>query len=305
MDVTDTRRISSENLLELLLLAALWGGSFLLLRVTAPSFGPVFLIEMRVLTGLIVLLPILFFYGKQRELVANWRIIALVSLTNMCLPFCLLAYASLSLGAGMISILNATVPFFAAAIGLLLFGQKVTAAAASGMAVGFTGVVVLMAGDNHAADAGSTLLAFVSGLTASLLYGYSANVINGRLMGISGLTITTGSLFFTVVYLLPIVYWNVPEVLPEGRMWLFVFILGTACTGLPYVLFYRLIMRMGAYQTLTVTYLVPMFSMVYGFFLLAEGVSVVMLAGSLLVLLGVAVTTGRIGVWPMRSHPGK
>ena len=131
MDVANTSGVSTRNLLELLLLASLWGGSFLLLRVTAPSFGLIFLIEMRVLMGLVVLLPILLISGKQKELIANWRIIALVSLTNMCLPFCLLAFASLSLGAGMISILNATVPFFAAAIGLMLFGQKVSMAAAS------------------------------------------------------------------------------------------------------------------------------------------------------------------------------
>ena len=302
MDTAGTSDVSSRNLLELLLLAALWGGSFLLLRVTAPSFGPIFLIAMRVLMGLVVLLPILFIAGKQKELFANWRIIALVSLTNMCLPFCLLAFASLSLGAGVISILNATVPFFAAAIGLMLFEQKVTTAAASGLIVGFSGVVVLMAGDFQSAEAGTTLLAFAAGLTAALFYGYSANVINRRLLGVSGLAITTGSLFFTVVYLLPVLFWSMPDTMPESRMWLFVFILGTACTGLAYVLFYRLIMRIGAYQTLTVTYLVPVFSILYGVILLSEVVTGVMLAGSLLVLLGVAVTTDRIKIAPIKSQ---
>jgi len=302
MDTTSTSDVGLRNLLELLLLAALWGGSFLLLRVTAPSFGPIFLIEMRVLIGLVVLLPILFFYGKQTELFAHWRVIALVSLTNMCLPFCLLAFASLSLGAGVISILNATVPFFAAVLGLMLFGQSITLAAASGLVVGFSGVVVLMAGDVQSAGAGSTLLAFAAGLTAALLYGFSANVINRRLLGVSGLAITTGSLFFTVVYLLPALFWNMPDSMPEGIMWLYVFILGTACTGFAYILFYRLIMRLGAYQTLTVTYLVPVFSIVYGVLLLAENVTGVMLAGSLLVLLGVAVTTGRLNLLPIRSQ---
>ena len=302
MDVANTSGVSTRNLLELLLLASLWGGSFLLLRVTAPSFGPIFLIEMRVLMGLVVLLPILLISGKQKELIANWRTIALVSLTNMCLPFCLLAFASLSLGAGMISILNATVPFFAAAIGLMLFGQKVSMAAASGLIVGFSGVVVLMAGDSQSTGAGTTLLAFAAGLAAALCYGFSTNVINHRLLGVSGLAITTGSLFFTVIYLLPVLFWNLPDTLPGTTMWLYVFILGTACTGLAYVLFYRLIMRMGAYQTLTVTYLVPVFSMLYGFFLLAEVVTGVMLGGSLLVLLGVAVTTGRLKLLPIRSQ---
>ncbi|MBT8145943.1 MAG: DMT family transporter, partial [Gammaproteobacteria bacterium] len=241
--------------------------------------------------------------GKQKELFANWRVIALVSLTNMCLPFCLLAFASLSLGAGMISILNATVPFFAAAIGLMLFGQKVTLVAASGLVVGFSGVVVLMAGDSQSAGSSTALLAFAAGMAAAMCYGFSTNVINRRLLGVSGLAITTGSLFFTLVYLLPVSMWNLPDTLPDGRMWLYVFILGSACTGLAYVVFYRLIMRMGAYQTLTVTYLVPVFSMLYGYFLLAELVTGVMLAGAFLVLLGVAVTTGRLNFLPTRSQP--
>jgi drug/metabolite transporter (DMT)-like permease len=297
MDLANRRGVGSRDLLDLLLLAALWGGSFLLLRLTAPAFGPVFLIEMRVLTGLVVLLPILFYAGKVQELISNWRILALLSLTNMCLPFCLLAFTSLFLGAGTISILNATVPFFAAATGFFLFGQKIKLSAALGLVVGFSGVVVLMAGDTQAAASGTTLIAFAAGLSAAMMYGFSTNIINSRLLGVSGLAITTGCLFFSVLYLFPVVLiWARPDELPGGIMWLYVFILGTACTGLPYIMFYRLIVRIGAYQSLTVTYLVPVFSILYGALLLAEPVTGVMLFGSSLVLLGIAVTTGRLNV---------
>ena len=305
MDAASSSGLSSRNIIELLLLASLWGGSFLLLRVTAPAFGPVFLIEMRVLMGLVVLLPIMLFSGKQKELIANWRTIALVSLTNMCLPFCLLAFASLSLNAGMISILNATVPFFAAVTGIVLFGQRLTVTAFSGLLIGFAGVVVLMAGDTRATGMGTGLLAFAAGLAAAFLYGFSTNIINRSLLGVSGLAITTGSLFCTVVYLLPVLALFPPEAPPAGVMWLYVFILGAACTGLAYVLFYRLIMRMGAYQTLTVTYLVPVFSMLYGAILLAESVTSIMIMGAVLVLLGVAVTTGRLNFLTSRLTGSK
>jgi drug/metabolite transporter (DMT)-like permease len=293
--------LKSSAVLELQLLAALWGGSFLLLRMLAPAFGPFFLIESRVLAGLMVLLPFLVFSPGLKELLAHWRAIALLSLTNMCLPFCLLAFASLYLGAGTVSILNATVPFFAAATGFFLFGERLGIAAVTGLITGFTGVVLLMAGDVGTIAVSDTLVAFGAGLTAAFFYGYSANVINHRLLGVSGLAITTGSLLCTSIYLLPTLIWFRPESMPESRLWLGVLLLGTVCTGLPYLIFYRLIMRIGAYQTLTVTYLVPVFSLFYGMILLAERVTLVMLFGALMVMLGVAITTGRLRLFSPRS----
>jgi len=292
----DITGIGVSSLLELLVLAALWGGSFLLLRVTAPVFGPVFLIGIRVLMGLVVLLPILFFSGAYREFTANWRNIAILSLLNMCLPFCLIAYAAVSLGAGTVSILNATVPFFAAAFGYLLFRDRLSLVAIGGLVIGFSGVLVLMQG-NNGVDSTIGLSAFLAGLLAASCYGFSTHLINRNLAGVSGMAITAGSLVFSSLYLSPILLLTVPEELPGPRIWAEVFILGTFCTGLPYLLFYRLVMRIGAYRTLTVTYLVPVFSIFYGVTLLGETVTAAMAGGSLLVLAGIAVTTGRLQRW--------
>ena len=97
-----------EDYLVLILLSAIWGASFLFLRIASPVFGPFFLIEMRVASALLVLLPVCFVLGKQHEIIANWRPIFLLSICNMTVPFCLLAYATLSIGAGFASIINAT-----------------------------------------------------------------------------------------------------------------------------------------------------------------------------------------------------
>jgi len=304
MSATDSAGMSTRSLLELLLLAALWGGSFLLLRVASPAFGPIFLISARVAMGLTVILPVLLATGRLREFFRHWRIIALVSLTNMCLPFCLLAFASLSLGAGMISILNATVPFFAATSGLLLFGERLPAGAAGGLLLGFAGVVVLVAADGSQLGTGA-MSAFAAGLVAALLYGLSTHLINRYLLGVSGLVITAGSLFFSTIYLSPAILWFWPVTVPGFGMWVNVFILGTACTGLAYVLFYRLITRVGSHRTLIVTYLVPVFSIGYGVVLLSEAVTPVMAIGALLVLLGVAITTSRLQVFPFRRQRAK
>lgn len=287
--------------MELLLLAALWGGAFLLLRITSPVFGPIFLIELRVIIGLLVLLPFIIYSGKYNDLYRNWQTIALVTITNMCVPFCLLAYATLSIGAGLASILNATVPFFSALTGWLMFSRPPGKGALAGLGIGFAGVVVLILADGSGVSIGTSLIAVIAGLTASVLYGFSTNLINNRLMGVSGLAITVGNLFFSSIFLMPLALFSFPDQSPPLNAWLSLLILGTFCTGLAYVLFYRLIMKIGPYQAVTVTYLVPVFSICYGMILLGEQFTLFMVVGSIMVLLGVAVTTGRIALPPRAS----
>ena len=113
-----------EDFLVLILLSAIWGASFLFLRIASPVFGPFFLIEMRVASALLVLLPVCIALGKQHEILSNWRPILLLSICNMTVPFCLLAYATLSIGAGFASIINATVPFFTAILAFTLWQQR-------------------------------------------------------------------------------------------------------------------------------------------------------------------------------------
>lgn len=290
----DGAKISLASLLELFLLAALWGGSFVLLRVASPVFGPILLVELRVFTGLVVMFPFLFIYQHHHELFKHWRTIALISLINMCIPFCLLAFSSLSLGAGLISILNATVPFFAALTGFLAFAQKFSYAAMSGLLIGFMGVVTLVLSGDASLTINGNLLAFLTALLAASLYGLSTNIINQRLMGVSGLAITVGSLFFSTLFLLPFIFTQIPEQTPNGSIWFSVLALGVFCTGLAYILFYRLIMKIGVQQTVTVTYLVPVFSIFYGMVFLGETLTFVMILGCVLVLSGVAITTGRL-----------
>ena len=123
-----------EDYLVLILLSAIWGASFLFLRVSSPVFGPFFLIEMRVASGLLVLLPLCIAMKKHHEIIANWRSLFVLSLCNMTLPFCLLAYATLSIGAGFASILNATVPFFTAILAFTFWQQKLSLTAVIGHA---------------------------------------------------------------------------------------------------------------------------------------------------------------------------
>ena len=281
-----------RNFCELLLLSAIWGSSFLFLRIASPAFGPIFLIEMRVLSGLLVLLPVFFVMRKYQEFKLHWKMILLVSLLNMAIPFCFFAYSALNMGAGLLSIMNATVPIFTAMVGFLYFRQRLSQLGFAGLVVGLLGVAILMS-ESRGESGITSDLAIPAALFASILYGIAINLAAHKLQGVSGITITTGSLFFSSAILLPLAIRSRPEVIPEGVIWLSVLSLGIVCTGFGYVLFYRLIAEIGSQRAITTTYLIPLFSIFWGSLFLGETLSVAMFLGGVTVLLGVALTTGR------------
>jgi len=284
------KRVSLRDISELIFLSAIWGSSFLFLRLTSPVFGPIFLIEMRVLSGLAVLLPLVLFLGKRAEFQKHWKMIATVSLMNMAIPFCFFAFSAVYIGAGLLSIINATVPIFSACVAYIVYKERLSRSSLLGLLIGFLGVVVLMfnPGENFES---SGWLAILSALFACLLYGTAINLIVNNLQGVSGLTITAGGLFVSSLVLLPFALWARPEVLPVGNIWWSVFALGIVCTGFGFVMFYRLIDRIGAGRAIMTTYLIPVFSILWGNIFLGESVTLIMVAGCILVLLGVGLTT--------------
>lgn len=286
--------LTARDFLVLLLLSAIWGSSFLFMRMAVPEFGPFFLIEMRVFSAFVVLFPVCLLRGQLKEIKRNYLPIFVIGLGNMAIPFTLLAYATLSITAGLASILNATVPFFTAIIGFLLFQRRLSLLGVIGLIIGFGGVAVLVADPDVAIFSGSNLLAVSAGLLASFFYGTSINFASHRLAGVSGLPITTGGLFASSLGLAPLAVWQQPEVIPAGWIWLAVITLGVVCTGVAYLLFYKLISRVGPQQAVTVTYLVPLFSIAWGWLFLAEQITPYTLAGCVLVLAGVSLTTGKL-----------
>ena len=284
------KRVSLRDIFELIILSAIWGSSFLFLRLTSPVFGPIFLIEMRVLSGLAVLLPLVLFLGKLAEFQKHWKMIATVSLMNMAIPFCFFAFSAVYIGAGLLSIINATVPIFSACVAYVVYKERLSRGSLLGLLIGFLGVVVLMFNPGESFGS-SGWLAILSALLACLLYGTAINLTVNNLQGVSGLTITAGGLFVSSLVLLPFALWARPEVLPVGNIWWSVFALGIVCTGFGFVMFYRLIDRIGAGRAIMTIYLIPVFSILWGNIFLGESVTLIMVAGCILVLLGVGLTT--------------
>ena len=293
------KKVSLRDISELIFLSAIWGSSFLFLRLTSPVFGPIFLIEMRVLSGLAVLLPLVLFLGKRAEFQKHWKMIATVSLMNMAIPFCFFAFSAVYIGAGLLSIINATVPIFSACVAYVVYKERLSRSSLLGLLIGFLGVVVLMFNPDESFGS-SGWLAILSALLACLLYGTAINLTVNNLQGVSGLTITTGGLFVSSLVLLPFSLWARPEVLPVGNIWWSVFALGIVCTGFGFVMFYRLIDRIGAGRAIMTTYLIPVFSILWGNIFLGESVTLIMVVGCILVLLGVGLTTKKSNIDKVR-----
>lgn len=293
----------SSDLVELFTLAALWGASFLFMRMGAAEFGPVALSAVRVIGAACFLLPLLGLRGQMGVLRHHWRPIFIVGVTNSALPFLLFSYAALSITAGMSSIFNAASPLFGAVIAWWWLKDRLTPARIFGLAIGFCGVLWLgwkniSQGPGFAAGgAGWAVLACVA---ATLLYGFSASFTKRRLTGVATLAVATGSQLGAALFLLvPAVVWW-PAAAPSAAAWLSALTLALVCTGLAYVLYFRLIANIGPANAIAVTFLIPTFALLWGWMFLGERVTWVMLLGCAVIVFGTLLATG---VWKPGRNP--
>jgi len=302
--------MSVRDLAEFLALATVWGASFLFMRIAAPELGPVPLMLLRCAIGAATLLPVLWWHGAWPALRRSWAAIAVVGVINSAIPFVLLGVASLSLAAGTTSILNALAPLWTAAFAFALFGDRLTRRQCVGLALGVAGVALLTgtgAAGGETVGRGGVALAFAAAIAATAAYGIGANITRARLRGVEPLAVATGSqLSASAVLLVPaLLWWPEPSVPHAGTapatLWLSVIALGTVCTGLAYLLFFRLIARLGATRTVSVTFVIPVSGVLWGALLLDEVVDAWTLGGAAVIVLGTALATGILGPRPDRS----
>jgi drug/metabolite transporter (DMT)-like permease len=283
--------VKPRDLIDLLVLAALWGGSFLFMRMSAGEFGPLALGAVRVLGASAFLLPLLALRGGLAGLRRHWPAILLVGLTNSAIPFLCFGYAAMSISAGLSSIFNATTPLFGALIAWAWLGDRLTRPRMAGLAIGFMGVVWL-AWDKASFQPGGTGWAVLACLLATLLYGFSASFTRKHLTGVPPLTLAAGSQLAAAVVLVPlsVAWW--PGTLPSAQAWLAAAALATLCTGVAYILYFRLIAHVGASRAIAVTFLIPVFAVLWGRLFLSESLTQVMVLGCAVILLGTGLTTG-------------
>ena len=266
--------------LELLALGAIWGGSFLFMRVAAADFGPFALVEVRIVLGALILLPFLWRVRGQLTR-SHWQRFAIVGALNSAIPFTLFAWGAERAPAGIGAIANSLTVLFTALVALALYDERVGRRRATAMFAGFVGVVVLMsgktAGDNIAAAA-------LAGAAASLCYGIAANFTKRWFVEVPPIAAVAGTLGCAALMLAPLAVASWPATPVPAASWLSAIALGVLCTGIAYALFFRLIQRVGAARAATCTYLVPLFGVAWGWLLLGETPTVTMLVAGTLIL---------------------
>lgn len=254
--------MTSASLARLLLLSAIWGGSFLLIRVGAPVLGPVALMEGRVLLAALFLAAVAAALQRPLAWRTHWRHYLFVGLFNSALPFLLFAYAALTLSAGMLSILNATSPLWGALITATLQRAALPGRTLAGLALGVAGVGLLVGFDRVALQTGAGL-AIAASLGASLCYAVASTYARTA-RSVEPFANAHGSMWAASLLIAPALLAFPPVAPPTAGSLALVAVLGVVCSGIAYLLYFRLIEDIGAAPALTVTFLIPLFGSVFG-----------------------------------------
>ncbi len=292
-----SKRVGKPWLPDFMLLAALWGSSFLFMRLAVVDFGALPTAGMRVVVATLVLLPLLLLKGQGRVLLKNWKALLLVGLMNSAIPFVCFTFALQSITTGLSAILNATVPLFGALVAWAWLKDRPGASRGLGLLIGFVGVA-LLAWDKASFKPDATGLAsgwaVLACLLATLCYGVSASFTKRHLSGLPSIVTATGSQLGATVFLTLPTIWLWPATTPGASAWFGVLAVGVLCTGVAYVLYFRLIENVGPARALAVTFVLPVFAVLYGVLLLHESVTLWMLLCGAVIVCGTALSTGLV-----------
>lgn len=284
----------------MLLLAAIWGASFLFLRMAAPVVGPVVVAAFRVTLATLVLLPFALSQVDWRQLKGLGPTLLLSGLLSCVLPFIGLSQAARSLPAGLLSILNATTPLWGALVGWLWAKETLHRWRAVGLMMGFGGVAWLSV-THTPLDGSIPWSAIALALGSTLMYAIAVHHSKRYLSGLASIVVTTGCLLSASVVLLGPALWLGPQpahaatqAMPLAFSWHSVSptvwgaLMGLAvlCTAIAYLLFFRLIKEIGASRALTVTFLIPIFGMLWGGLFLGEAITWDMLVCTAIIVAG-------------------
>ena len=289
---------------DFLLLAAIWGASFLFMRIAAAELGALPTAALRVAIASLFLWPLLQLRGQTRLLRQHWKPVLFVGVLNSGIPFALYSFAVMHISTGLSSILNATVPLFGAVVAWGWLGDRPGLSRGLGLAIGFGGIVLLAGGQvafkAHASGI-SPLWAVLACLCATTCYALAASFTKKHLPPLPSLVTATGSqIGATLALALPALWWH-PDHLPSPHAMGALLALGVLCSGVAYILYFRLIEGAGPARALTVTYLVPVFAVGYGVLALGESVTLWMLLCGAIILTGTALASGLVKL-PRRAQ---
>jgi drug/metabolite transporter (DMT)-like permease len=274
---------------ELILLGAIWGGSFLFMRVAAADFGAIPLVEARLGLGALVLLPFLW-QARAQFTPLLWLRITGIAAVNSVIPFTLFAWGAERAPAGIGAITNAMTVMFTSVVAYLLYRERISARQVLGLAAGFVGVTILASGKTGGQSVWPAALA---GASASLCYGFGINFVRRYLTALPAAAVAAANLLCGSILLGPVAAYTWPAHPIASASWGSAVLLGVLCTGCAFVLYYRLIGRIGAARASTVTYLIPLFAVIWAWLILGEPLTLTMGLAGALILAGVAISQQR------------
>lgn len=296
--------MNSASLIRLVALSAIWGASFIFMRMAVPVLGPVVLIEARLLLAAGLLFSVGLILKQRLKLGLHWRHYLVLGLFNSALPFLLFAFAAKTLSASLLSILNATAPIWGTVIGAVWRREPLRGKTAFGLALGVAGVALLVGFDRVTLQPGAGW-AIVAALAAAFCYGIASNYAKSAQAASSQDPYANayGSMWAAALLLAPALPFFPTAAEPAFSVLGAVVALGVFCTGIAYLLYFRLVADLGAAPALTVTFLIPVFGILWGHLFLGEAIGWHTLAGAVVVLLGTALVTGFSlrAVWAPRA----
>jgi drug/metabolite transporter (DMT)-like permease len=302
--------LSAKELGVLFALGAIWGASFMFIKLGGAEIEPFALVEMRL--GLAALVMIAIVAGKpdvRRAMLDNWRPLVVMGLLNCAVPYTLLTWGELYISSGLAAIYNSTSPLWVVALGFFwAWAEKLTPVRLVGTILGFLGVVLAVSGNLAGSqDGNKELLGHAAVLLMALSYAVASIFGRKMLKGVPSLAPATGQLITGALMLLPLAAFQVPKQMPSFEALAAVGTLSIVGTALASLMYYWLLSRVGAARVLLVTYLLPGFALLWGALFLREEITLTALAGLALILLGVTVTSGRgapVFAW-VRSRLGR
>ena len=285
--------MNTTNLIRLLVLAAIWGGSFLFMRIAVPALGPAVLIEYRVGSAALFLLVVGLALRKKLDLRAHWRHYLVLGFFNSALPFFLFAFAARTLSASVLTVLNATAPMWGALLGAIWTRTGVKPRTAAGLALGTLGVALLV-GFDHVSSRPGAGMAIAAALVAAVCYGI-ASLYAKTAKKVDAFSNAHGSMWAAALLTVPLLPFFPSPGAPTVGIMGATLALGIVCSGIAYIIYFKLIEEIGTTSALTVTFLTPAFGILWGALFLGEVVGWYTIVGAGIVLLGTALVTGFMG----------
>lgn len=277
--------MSPLNLLRLITLAACWGIAFVFIRVAVPYFGPVALVDVRVLAASSVLILYALATGIKLDFVTHWKRFVAVGALNSGIPFCLVALAQSQMSVAYAVILVSVTPLVSAVIAAVWIKDPFSISKGIGLVLGIAGVALLLGWTPSGAEAPPTW-AVACALAATISYGMAGVYTKRYCADMPALEVAAGSQLATGVMLLPLVAVFPPHAWPTPLAWANALALAVLCTALAFLLYFRLIVNVGPVKALTVNFLAPLFGVTGGIVLLGETASANVFLGAAVILIG-------------------